>query len=168
MKLIATLGKTEKELEVSSILDKVSLTFDDSNDNFEFINFDGEKLFFLLNNKVYDLGVKEIGNGRFTVFYDHKEITVSLEDAKLKELKKYIKFNVDEEAEGQIIAKMPGLVLDVKFAVGDEVQKGDTVLVIESMKMENEIAAPISGKVAKVEVEKGKTVEKGTKMFLIK
>lgn len=168
MKLIATLGKTEKEIAVNSVSDKINLTFDGSNDNFEFINFDGEKLFFLLNNKVFDLAVKEVGNGKFTVFYDHKEITVSLEDAKLKELKKYIKFNVEEEAEGQITAKMPGLVLDVKCNVGDEVQKGDTVLVIESMKMENEIAAPIGGKVSKVEVEKGMTVEKGTKMLLIK
>ena len=53
---------------------------------------------------------------------------------------------------------MPGTIVDVKTKVGDEVEAGDGVLVIEAMKMENEIQAPISGIVISVHVKKGDSV----------
>ena len=53
---------------------------------------------------------------------------------------------------------MPGTIVDVKVKVGDKVNAGDAVLVIEAMKMENEIQAPTSGIVIAVHVKKGDTV----------
>ncbi len=60
----------------------------------------------------------------------------------------------------EIKAPMPGLVLDVKVAVGDEIQKGDPVLVLEAMKMENMIKAPGEGTVQAIEIKQGDAVEK--------
>ena len=57
-----------------------------------------------------------------------------------------------------VTAPMPGTILDVKVSVGQSVKKGDTVLVLEAMKMENEIPAPADGVVASVNVQKGATV----------
>ena len=57
---------------------------------------------------------------------------------------------------------MPGTILDVKVAVGDTVKAGDPVVVLEAMKMENEICAPRDGTVSTVCVSKGGTVETGT------
>jgi biotin carboxyl carrier protein len=59
-----------------------------------------------------------------------------------------------------IKAPMPGLVVDVRVQAGDVVKKGDPVLVLEAMKMENILKAPGDGKVAKVHVTKGVAVEK--------
>ena len=56
---------------------------------------------------------------------------------------------------------MPGTILDVKVAVGDTVKAGDPVVVLEAMKMENEICAPHDGTVGSVSVQKGATVETG-------
>jgi pyruvate carboxylase subunit B len=53
---------------------------------------------------------------------------------------------------------MPGTIVDVKVKVGDKVEPGDGVLVIEAMKMENEIQAPLSGVVISVHVKKGDSV----------
>jgi pyruvate carboxylase subunit B len=53
---------------------------------------------------------------------------------------------------------MPGSIVEVKVKAGDKVNAGDPVLVIEAMKMENEIQAPISGVVISVHVKKGDSV----------
>ena len=58
-------------------------------------------------------------------------------------------------------APMPGTVLDVKATPGVRVQKGDVLLILEAMKMENEIAAPEDGVVAQVLVGKGASVSTG-------
>lgn len=61
----------------------------------------------------------------------------------------------------KINAPMPGKIVDVKVKVGDAVKKGQTVLVLEAMKMENEICAPQDGTVATVECSVGDSVETG-------
>jgi len=60
--------------------------------------------------------------------------------------------------EGCVTTAMPGTIVDVKVKVGDKVNAGDGVLVIEAMKMENEIQAPTSGIVVAIHVKKGDTV----------
>jgi len=60
--------------------------------------------------------------------------------------------------QGCVATAMPGTIVDVKVKVGDKVEAGDGVLVIEAMKMENEIQAPMSGVVVSVHVKKGDSV----------
>ena len=60
-----------------------------------------------------------------------------------------------------INAPMPGNILDVKVANGASVKKGDVLVILEAMKMENEILAPRDGVVASVNVTKGATVNSG-------
>lgn len=59
---------------------------------------------------------------------------------------------------GDIIAPLPGAILKVLVAVGDQVTEGQTVAVMEAMKMENEIEAPVSGTVSKIAVKEGDTI----------
>ena len=60
----------------------------------------------------------------------------------------------------EIKAPMPGLVLDIRVNEGDQVKKGDPVLVLEAMKMENILKSPSDGTVKKINVKKGTAVEK--------
>lgn len=60
---------------------------------------------------------------------------------------------------------LPGTVLDVKVSVGQTVKKGDVVMLIEAMKMENEINASKDGKITNVYVAKGAKVEQGSPLF---
>ena len=64
-------------------------------------------------------------------------------------------------------APMPGNILDVKVKAGDSVTKGQTLVVLEAMKMENEIPAPKDGKVAQVVVTKGATVGAGDTLVVL-
>ena len=58
-------------------------------------------------------------------------------------------------------APMPGNILDVKVAAGASVKAGDVLIILEAMKMENEIVAPQDGTVASINVNKGDTVNSG-------
>lgn len=62
---------------------------------------------------------------------------------------------------------MPGTVLDIKKNVGEPVKKGDVILILEAMKMENDIAAPADGTIRAIHVQKGAAVSTGDPLFTI-
>ena len=65
----------------------------------------------------------------------------------------------------EIKAPMPGLVLEVKVTAGDEVKKGDPLLILEAMKMENIIKSPGDGSVKIIHIAEGSVVDKGVLMI---
>ena len=67
----------------------------------------------------------------------------------------------------QITAPMPGTILDVKVAAGQAVKSGDVLMILEAMKIENEIMAPHDGTITAVSISKGASVESGTLLCTI-
>jgi biotin carboxyl carrier protein len=61
----------------------------------------------------------------------------------------------------KVTAPMPGTILDVKAQSGQSVSKGDVIMVLEAMKMENDIVAPCDGTVTSIVVKKGDSVQSG-------
>ncbi len=61
----------------------------------------------------------------------------------------------------KVNAPMPGKILSVKASVGQSVKKGDVILILEAMKMENEVVAPDAGTIASIDVAAGDSVESG-------
>lgn len=66
-----------------------------------------------------------------------------------------------------VMAPMPGTIVDVKVAVGDQVKKGKVIMVLEAMKMENEILADRDGTLTALNVAKGSNVKSGDTLCLI-
>ena len=70
-------------------------------------------------------------------------------------------------AKSGVKSPLPGVILDIKVNVGDEVKKGQTIIILEAMKMENSINADKDGKVAAINVSKGESVLEGTDLIII-
>ena len=70
-------------------------------------------------------------------------------------------------AKSGVKSPLPGVILDIKVNVGDEVKKGQTIIILEAMKMENSINADKDGKVTTINVSKGESVLEGTDLVII-
>ncbi len=73
-----------------------------------------------------------------------------------------------EVGSGSVVAPMPGTILKVLKASGDDVKAGEVVLILEAMKMENEITAPVDGTIGSLNLTEGSTVAGGDLLFDVK
>lgn len=117
-----------------------------------------------VNGKAYEVEVEELGgssNAR-PMARATKPAPVASKVEAPKAVPKAPKANKSSNgAAGAVNAPMPGTVLDVKVNVGDSVSNGDVLLILEAMKMENEIMASGDGKVTAINVTKGAAVNAG-------
>ena len=110
-----------------------------------------------VNGKAYDVAVEEIDAGTPAPIVAPAPVAAAPTPAAPSAV-----------AEGtKVTAPMPGTILDIKVAVGDTVESGKPLFVLEAMKMENDVNAPCSGKVVSVNVTKGTAVETGTVLAVI-
>jgi biotin carboxyl carrier protein len=100
------------------------------------------------------------GNG-WLVLTEGVQRSVSVESARERLMKQYTRSAAQEHRHLEIRAPMPALVGRILVAPGDEVEAGRPLLVLEAMKMENEIKVHLTGRVKEILVERGRTVEKG-------
>ncbi len=98
--------------------------------------------------------------------YEVELESVTETDAKIEVATQAAKPQVS--GDGEVVkAPMQGNIIDVKVNVGDKVSSGDVLVVLEAMKLENDIVAPVSGTVKAVNVSKGQTVNNGDKLVVI-
>lgn len=116
-----------------------------------------------VNGKRYDVEVEEVGRE------DAAPVAAAprMEVAKpAKPAKAAPKAEVPAGAE-VVKAPMPGTILDIKVSSGEVVKEGQALLVLEAMKMENEVVAPRDGTVASIHAMKGASVESGDVLVAI-
>lgn len=120
----------------------------------------------VMNNHAWEVDVHGSGYGsEMVAFMRGMEIPVQIEDFALAQLRKTAGVKSGGAVMRLMKAPMPGLVLGVKVKPGDKVTKGQPLLVVEAMKMENIIKAQGDAVVKAIFVEAGKPVEKGDKLM---
>ena len=111
----------------------------------------------------------EVGGRRrrhgVTASHDHLYLQVRGGTLDVKVLPRFATVDTDAPSAG-LVAPMPGVMLDVRVAPGDEVRRGETLMILEAMKMEHHINAPADGIVAEVRVAKGQQVDSGTVLIV--
>ena len=101
----------------------------------------------------------------FLLHIGHQEVKVRLKDALELQVESMGFERNNSKHINEILAPMPGLVLDIRVTVGDAVEIDDPLIILEAMKMENVLAAPRKGTIAEVSVNKGDTVDKAQKLI---
>lgn len=113
-----------------------------------------------VNGKSYDVAVEEITDGSAPVATAPVSAPVKPAPAPA---------SAPEKGEGESVsAPMSGTILDVKVSVGDSVTKGQVIMVLEAMKMENDIVSPCDGKVTSILAKKGDTVNPSDTLATVK
>ncbi|MBT1703008.1 acetyl-CoA carboxylase biotin carboxyl carrier protein subunit [Chryseosolibacter indicus] len=135
--------------------------------NNEFVSWDVQKLdnnafHIILNNKSYTAEIVKIDRGGKSciIKINGKHYPVELKDQFDLLLEKMGMNAAASSKVNNVKAPMPGLIIDLKVKDGDQVKAGDTLLILEAMKMENIIKSPGEGVVKAVKIKKGESVEK--------
>ena len=114
----------------------------------------------------YEVDIDSDGyDNRKNVFIRGIEMPVEIEDFNLARLRKTAGMKSRPSMDKVLKAPMPGLILEIKVATGDRVKKGQPLLVIEAMKMENVIKSQGDGTVKAIFIEQGISAEKGDKLL---
>ena len=104
---------------------------------------------------------RETGRGRYTLWVDGWRYEVEALDERARAIQDLTAATAAPSGPAPLVAPMPGLVVRVHVAEGDEVAAGQGLVVMEAMKMENELRAPAPGRVRRVLATPGTAVEKG-------
>ncbi|MCG2431004.1 biotin/lipoyl-containing protein [Aequorivita xiaoshiensis] len=132
-------------------------------ENIDQTELSGQKIHLLHNNKSFEIELLENDfiNRNYSVKVNGNIYRVNVGtplDALIKEMGLSLG---NDSFEDEIHAPMPGIILEVNVAEGDKVKKGDSLCVLEAMKMENTLTASRDGIVKTVNIAKGDTVDKG-------
>jgi len=116
-----------------------------------------------IGTNVYRVVVqKRQGRGRYTLWVDGYRFETEALDERTRAIRDLSAASAGPVGPAPIVAPMPGLIVRVSVNVGDRVEAGQGIVVMEAMKMENELRATAAGVVKSIEVAAGTAVEKGT------
>lgn len=117
----------------------------------------------------FKVGVEKLRDGLYRVKIGDKEAEVVVEDVyeRVERESPAVEVSAADDAKDAVTTMLPGVVLKILVKPGDRVQAGDPVIIIESMKMENEIVSPRDGVVAEIFVKEGQRVEAGDVLAVI-
>ena len=123
----------------------------------------------MLDGKTYEMEVElvdESSTAGPAARGDYKEFRTPVKDSAVRVIDpSAVKMTTSHK--GVVESPMPGTIIAVKKAEGDEVKTGDVVLILEAMKMENEISAPVDGRIIRLNVAANSTVAGGDVLFEI-
>ncbi len=108
------------------------------------------------------VAVRGDARGRYTLWLDGWRFDVEALDERTRTIRDLSSAGRAASGPAPVIAPMPGLIVRVNVAVGDRVEAAQGVVVMEAMKMENELRAPAAGVVKAIHANAGNAVEKGT------
>lgn len=121
----------------------------------------------VLDGRPITLTVESMGPGRWRVGRAGLAPEVEVLDERLRHIRSLTGNGARKGGSGVLKAPMPGLVVRVEVEPGQQVTAGAPLVVLEAMKMENQLAAPAAGTVTEVRVRPGATVEKGAVLVVI-
>ena len=156
MKYITTIDDHEYTVE---ILDERRILVDGVEHEINLESVGGQPIYSLLvGGRSFEVHVYPAENG-YQVLVHGNLYLARVEDERERRLRAALVEAVPDNQEFHLKAPMPGLVIAVPVSEGQAIEKGDVLLILESMKMQNELKSPRAGKIFRVRVKAGDSVE---------
>jgi len=133
---------------------------------------EGGRYSLLIEGKSYEVFARRITKAdqkdseTYEIYIAGQRFEVNVEDERTKLLAGLARSNATT-GEANVQAPMPGLVIGVPMEQGAKVEAGQTVVVLEAMKMENDLSSPIAGTIKEIHVNKGQTVDQGEVLVVV-
>jgi biotin carboxyl carrier protein len=156
MKYITTLDGKEYLIEIT---DEHHVSVNGRLLEVDFVSVNGQPVYsMIIDGKSYESYVYETEEG-WQVLTRGRQYNLTVEDEREKRLRAAAGGGVVESGEYHLKAPMPGLIVAIPVNEGDPVKKGQTLVILESMKMQNELKSPKDGTAGRIRVKQGETVE---------
>lgn len=150
------------------ILSEHELLLDEKKYHYELITIGKYSYFLKLENKFFEITSEKLSSDNFKVLLNGQNFDVTIRTALQEKAVKLLENSAAFQHHHQEVkAPMPGLILKVRKKVGEKVEQGESVIILEAMKMENDLKAPVSGVIESISVKEGSAVEKGVTLFSI-
>ena len=163
---IVRINGNQKSLK---IIDDNFIEIDDEKVEYKFYELNHSKFILKIKNKVYGASFLKNSGDDLSLQINNENFSVSIRTSLQEKAFQLLSAAKRDEATVQAIkSPMPGLVLKILKKAGDKITKGETVMILEAMKMENEIKTNIDGTIAEIFVTEGKAVEKYISLFSLK
>ncbi len=163
-RFLVTIDNTEYDLNLSRSGESCIVELNGDRYSVSFDKLSGQNFLFRLNENSSEIDITK-NNGTMSMFLDGLEMDVKVEPYSLAELRKKVGTSSEGKGVKIVVAPMPGLVLQAEVKIGDEVKKGDSLIIVEAMKMENIIKATSVGTVKEIFVSPGQAVDKNDKLI---
>ena len=159
MKYIVSTGGDDHEVTV----DGADVTLGDARMEARLTSIEGSPVRLLtIGDRVHRVVVRRgAERGRYTLWVDGHRFDVDALDERTRTIRELSRASAPPAGPAPVAAPMPGLIVRVSVEVGDTVAAGQGIVVMEAMKMENELRAVAAGTVKAVHVAPGAAVEKG-------
>jgi biotin carboxyl carrier protein len=156
MKYVTTIGEKAYLVE---IVDENHVIVDGTSYHVDFDTVSGQPVFSLLvDGQSYESYVYQ-DDADWQVLLHGTLYPVIVEDEREKRLRAQSGGNIAERGEFHLKAPMPGLIVAIPVSEGQKIERGDVLVILESMKMQNELKAPRAGTVTRVRIKRGDSVE---------
>jgi biotin carboxyl carrier protein len=166
MAYLAKSGEREHRLDVRSEREGLRVRLDDQEVLVNLLRVDSTLYSLLIGGRSFEVDLLEVEDA-FMVLVDGQPFRVEIQDEQERGLRAAAGKETARIAKRTVAAPMPGKVVKLLVKPGDAVKAGDGVIVVEAMKMENELKAPAPGAVKEIRVAEGKAVGAGEVLVVI-
>jgi biotin carboxyl carrier protein len=162
-------SRTDKSKFIIRFLENNYVSVNDSQIDYSIKKISSTNYVVSFNNKTFLCSIIENKNSFFEISVNGNLTKIDTHTLIADKAQELIKEKDKSNSAGMIVkAPMPGMILKIKKKDGDLVDRGETVMILEAMKMENEIRAPIGGTIHFNSIKEGISIEKNVKLFEIK
>jgi biotin carboxyl carrier protein len=166
MVYFACSGGRDHRLDVRQDTDGLRVRLDDREFHVDFLQVDPGLYSLLIGGRSYEIDLLEVDEA-LMVLVDGQPFRVEIQEERERRLRAAAGKGEVKAGKRVVTAPMPGKVVRLLVRPGDAVQPGDGIIVVEAMKMENELKAPAAGTVKEIRVEEGRAVGGGDVLVVI-